>query len=429
MPFWSPDGAQLGFFAEASSSASTRAAGRRRRSARRRRRAAAPGGPTAGSSSRHRSATGLSIVRGERRRAAAAHDARRSRAARRAIAFRSSCPDGKSILFLAQTAEGGARNDESAHRGARPRERQAHAPDRRQLVAAVSPPPGRSCSGAKARCSPQRFDPERLAARAASRVRSPRRSPSPRTSRCSPRSRTRARWSIARASAEPSRRSSGSTATASACQVLVDRGCFDDFALSPRRQAPRYTNNSAGQGRHRSLGPRSSSAATRPRLTFEEGGDDYPVWSRDDRSSTTPTTARNDGTIFRRASDGSGAPEEIGTTAEGIWPLAASRDGQLARRSAAMAAGDGVRHAALRPRRPKQITPLVETPFHDAGGRALARRPPPRLRLRAVGALGGLRPGARGRQRPLADLDRRRAVARAGAPTAASSSSSPRPIG
>jgi Tol biopolymer transport system component len=64
------------------------------------------------------------------------------------------------------------------------------------------------------------------------------------------------------------------------------------------------------------------------RLTFEDGSESYPVWSHDDRSLYYTNDLRNDGVVFRRASDGTGSPEEIGTSDQGFWALDASADGR-----------------------------------------------------------------------------------------------------
>ncbi len=112
-------------------------------------------------------------------------------------------------------------------------------------------------------------------------------------------------------------------------QVIRDRELFDDFALSHDGKRLAYTVNSAGQGAT-DLWVHDLVRGSSSRLTFEEGSEDYPVWSRDDRFVYYSSDRRNDGTIFRRASDGTGRAEEIGTTDGG--DLA---DGRLARRPVA----------------------------------------------------------------------------------------------
>lgn len=57
-------------------------------------------------------------------------------------------------------------------------------------------------------------------------------------------------------------------------------------------------------------------------LTFEEGGDLYQVWSRDDTQVAYANDRTNDGTICRRAVDGRRQPEVIGSNTVGFWPFA-----------------------------------------------------------------------------------------------------------
>ncbi|MBP9146703.1 MAG: PD40 domain-containing protein, partial [Thermoanaerobaculia bacterium] len=85
--------------------------------------------------------------------------------------------------------------------------------------------------------------------------------------------------------------------------------------------------------------------------------------SPDDRYLYYASDRENDGTIFRRASDGMGAPEEVGRTAEGFWPLAASHDGRFLV-AGAMVAGTGFDLLRL-DLDTKKVTPLVATPFQD----------------------------------------------------------------
>ena len=99
------------------------------------------------------------------------------------------------------------------------------------------------------------------------------------------------------------------------------------------------------------------------RLTFEEGNESRPVWSRDDRFLYYANDRRNDGTIFRRASGGTGSAEEVGTTDTGIWPLTASSDGRWLAVGAngAETSSDIFRFDLAT----KQLMPLVATPSLD----------------------------------------------------------------
>ncbi len=99
------------------------------------------------------------------------------------------------------------------------------------------------------------------------------------------------------------------------------------------------------------------------RLTFEEGSETFPAWSGDDRFVYYANDRRNDGVIFRRRADGTGSPEEIGTTDQGIWPMAASRDGRWLV-VGGVGAGSG-RDLFRFDLATKKLEPLVTTPFHE----------------------------------------------------------------
>jgi Tol biopolymer transport system component len=145
-------------------------------------------------------------------------------------------------------------------------------------------------------------------------------------------------------------------------QLPLDQGLFRDFALTADGERLVYTNNSSGKG-DMDLWIRDAQSAASNRLTFEEGGDYYPVWSPDGRFVYYTSDRRNDGVIFRRSSDGSGPAEEIGTTASGIWSLGISADGSW------LVVGGVTDRTGLDLFRfdlaTKQLTPLVQTPWVD----------------------------------------------------------------
>ncbi len=145
-------------------------------------------------------------------------------------------------------------------------------------------------------------------------------------------------------------------------QVIRDRELILDFALSHDGTRLAYSANSPGQGAT-DLWVHDLVRGVVSRLTFVEGSELYPVWTRDDRFLYYNNDHRNDGTIFRRSSDGTGSAEEIGTTPNGIWPLAVSGDGTwlIVGLHGAETGIDIFRFEITT----KQMTPLVATPFLD----------------------------------------------------------------
>ncbi|HUF25168.1 MAG TPA: protein kinase [Vicinamibacterales bacterium] len=98
-------------------------------------------------------------------------------------------------------------------------------------------------------------------------------------------------------------------------------------------------------------------------LTFGEGGDRNPVWSHDGAHILYTNDSQNDGTIYRRAADGRGQAELMATTPAGLLAYGWSRDGRwlLAGASADQTSRDVVRYD----RDARKITPLVETRAND----------------------------------------------------------------
>jgi Tol biopolymer transport system component len=98
-------------------------------------------------------------------------------------------------------------------------------------------------------------------------------------------------------------------------------------------------------------------------LTFGEGGDRYPVWSSDGAQLLYTNDSQNDGTIYRRAADGHGQTELVATTPAGVWAFGWSRDRSwvLAGARADQTAADIVRID----RDTRAMTPLVQTRAND----------------------------------------------------------------
>jgi Tol biopolymer transport system component len=101
-------------------------------------------------------------------------------------------------------------------------------------------------------------------------------------------------------------------------------------------------------------------------LTFEEGGDRYPVWSADDAAVLYSNDRKNDGVLFKRFTDGRGQAELVAENTTGMWPFAWSRDGGTIIVGVVTSATsfDLLRMDTAS----KQLTPLVNTPFNDQTG-------------------------------------------------------------
>jgi serine/threonine-protein kinase len=364
MPFWSPDGAQLGFFAEGklqrldlrSGSAQTICDAPTPRGG-----AWGPDGRIVFSASFR---AGLSAVAagGGAPRPLTELDAARHEKSHRFPVF---LPGGKTILFLAQTAEGGTRNDESTIEAL-----ELASGKRTRLIAANSSPffspPGQILFWHDGTLLAQRFDATRLKL-----------SGEP-AAVAAPVALTQNEQVLAAVSQEGTLvYLEGSRGTYSSLVWLDRQGlgielirgrelfarlALSNLALSHDGTRLIYSAISSGQGAadlwSLDLVRRSVS-----RLTFEEGAEVDAVWSRDDRAVYYRSDLRNDGTIFRRAADGSGAAEEIGTTPSGIWPLAASGDGRwLVIGTVGATTGRDLLRFDLATR---ELTPLVETSSFD----------------------------------------------------------------
>ncbi len=103
------------------------------------------------------------------------------------------------------------------------------------------------------------------------------------------------------------------------------------------------------------------------RLTFEEGDEVYPVWSSDDRRILYVSTRSNDGNLYARNADGSGGVETVLVTAQGAFNPDWSHDGRwLVVEMVNDQTGRDLERYDLAT---KELTPLVQTPFNDSLGR------------------------------------------------------------
>ncbi|MBI3447296.1 MAG: protein kinase [Acidobacteria bacterium] len=358
MAFWSPDGAHIGFFAEGklkridSQGATVMALGD----------APTPRGGAWGPDGRivfsAAFRTGLSIVPagGGETKVLTTLDASRGEKSHRFPVF---LPGGKTILFLAQTAEGGSRNDQSSIEAL-----DLAGGKRTRLITANSSPlfaSGRILFWRDGALLAQRFEPESLVlsgdpVSVATRV-----------------SFTPSEEALVSVSSEGTMAYREGTAGTFSSLVWLDRHGvgvqmireleqYRGFALSHDAKRLVYSAAAAGKGAT-DLWVEDLTRGTVSRLTFEAGGEIEPVWSPDDRLIYYANTSRNDGVIFRRASDGSGSAEELGTTAAGMWPLAVSRDGRwLVVGTQGGETNDDLLRFDLAT---KQTTSLVATPFLD----------------------------------------------------------------
>src|SRR6185369_13095092 len=101
-------------------------------------------------------------------------------------------------------------------------------------------------------------------------------------------------------------------------------------------------------------------------LTIEEGSDLYQLWSPDDTQMVYANDRLNDGTVYRRSSDGRGQPELIGKSASGFWPFAWSHDASW------LVVGAVTNETGLDLLRfdikEHKLTPLVQGPFSEQTG-------------------------------------------------------------
>jgi hypothetical protein len=359
MPFWSPDGRQLAFFADGKLRRLDPNTGAPQLVCD----APSPRGATWGDGGRIVLAlsfrTGLSIVpaAGGTPQPITTLDEARGEKSHRFPIF---LPGGERLLFLAQTAEGGTHDDASAI------EALDVATGRRTRLVATNSSPLYAASGhllywREGTLFAHRFDADRLAL-----VGEP----------------------AAIAADVGYNQNEQVLATVAGGDTLVyqaggrgllsnlgwldrrgidtdpirDREQITDFALSHDGRRIAYAMNREGQG-STDLWIHDLERGVAQRLTFEEGSEFGPVWSPDDRTLYYSNDAKNDGWIFRRTVDGGGEPEAVGTTDQGIWALDVAPDESWL---VLGGVGSGTNQDILRfDLATKRIEPLVATPFMD----------------------------------------------------------------
>jgi eukaryotic-like serine/threonine-protein kinase len=359
MPFWSPDGRYLAFFAKGRLKRLDPAGGPAQELCE----APTPRGGSWGADGRivftGSFRVGLSVVpaTGGTPRPLTKLDGSRGEKSHRFPVF---LPDGKTVLFLSQTAEGGARNDQSGIEAL-----DLASGKRTRLIAANSSPlysaAGQILFWRDGTLLAQRFDPDRLAVEG---------DPQPITSPVSNTQNEQALASVSNEGTlvfrEGTRGSLSRLIWADrkglGVAVIRDRELLQGFALSHDGNQLVYAANAIGQG-STDLWVQDLVRGAASRLTFEEGSEAYPVWSRDNKYVYYSNDRRNDGVIFRRRADGTGAAEEVGTSASGIWPGAIAGDGRwMVAGTVAGSTGFDLLRFDLTTRK---ITPLVATPFFD----------------------------------------------------------------
>ncbi len=359
MPFWSPDGLHLGFFAEGK----LKRLDPKRGAAQVLCDAPTPRGGAWGEDGRIVFAaafrTGLSIVpaSGGTPATLTTLDESRNEKSHRFPVF---LPGGKSILFLAQTAEGGAKHDESAIEAL-----ELSSGKRTRLIpvnsSALFDPAGNVFFWRDGTLFAQRFDPGSLEISG---------DPVPIASPVSFSQNEHMLASVSGSGTLVYREGTRGTFSSLVwldrngvgTQVIRGRELFGDIALSHDGKRLAYTVNAAGQGA-KDLWIHDLVRDTTSRLTFDEGSKSYPVWSRDGRFLYYSNTNRNDGTIYRRSSDGTGSTVEVASTEDGLWPLAVSGDGRwLVVGAISSQSGHDILRFDLAT---KAITPLVATASHD----------------------------------------------------------------
>jgi Tol biopolymer transport system component len=359
MPFWSPDGKHLAFFSKGMLKRLDPAGGPAQEICE----ATTPRGGAWGPDGRivftPSFRIGLSIVpaSGGTPEVLTKLDASRGEKSHRFPIF---LPGGKRILFLSQTAEGGARNDQSGIEAL-----DLASGKRTRLIGANSSPlysaAGQILFWRDGTLLAQRFDADRLAVEG---------EPAPIAGPVSYNQNEQTLASVSNEGTlvfrEGTRGSLSRLIWADrkglGIGVIRDRENLQGFALSHDGTRLVYASNPPGKG-STDLWVQDLVRGAASRLTFEEGGESYPVWSRDDRYIYYANDRNNDGVIFRRRADGTGAAEEIGTTASGIWPGAIAGDGRW---MVVGTVGGSTTFDLLRfDLTTRKVTPLVMTPFSD----------------------------------------------------------------
>jgi Tol biopolymer transport system component len=357
MPFWSPDGKHLGFFAKGMLKRLDPSGGPAQEICEAPTPRGGAWGPDGNIVFTPSFRTGLSIVPATGGAPKALTTLNASQKSHRFPVF---LAGGKKILFLAQTAEGGARNDQSGI------DALDLASGRRTRVITANSSPLYSSAGQilfwrDGTLLAQGFDADRLALEG---------EPVP---VANPVSYTQNEQILASVSNEGTLVFREGTRGSLSRLVWIDRKglglavirereLLQGFALSHDGTRLVYASNAIGQG-STDLWVQDLVRGAASRLTFEEGGEYYPVWSRDGVFVYYSNDRRNDGVIFRRRSDGTGAAEEVGTSAEGIWPGSVARDGRwmVVGTVAGKTGWDLLRFDIAT----GKVSPLVTTPFFD----------------------------------------------------------------
>jgi len=359
MPFWSPDGAHLGFFAEGKLKRLDPLGGPAQVLCD----APTPRGATWGEDGRivftaaFRSGLQIVAAGGGTPTPLTTLDESRHEKSHRFPVF---LPGGKSILFLAQTAEGGAKNDDSAIEAL-----ELASGRRTRLITANSSalfdPGGRVLFWRDEALFAQRFDPGALKLSG---------DPAPIASPVAFTQNEQLLASVAGDGILVYREGSRGTFSSLVwldrkgvgTKSIRERELFNDIVLSHDGTRLAYSVNGPGQGAT-DLWIHDLSRDSASRLTFDEGGEDYPVWSRDDRFLYYSNDRRNDGAIYKRSSDGTGSAVEVGTTESGFWPMAVSGDDRwLVVGSVGSQSGRDLHRFDLAT---KELTPLVTTSSND----------------------------------------------------------------
>ena len=269
-------------------------------------------------------------------------------------------PGGKTILFLSQTAEGGARNDQSGI------DALDLASGKRTRVVNTNSSPIYSTDGQilywrDGTLLAQRFNADRLAVEG---------EPVPIANPVSYNQNEQVLASVSNEGTLVFREGTRGSLSRLVWldrkglgqAVIRDRELLQGFALSRDGTKLAYAANAIGQG-STDLWVQDLVRGTASRLTFEEGGESNPAWSRDGAYVYYSNDRRNDGVIYRRRADGTGAAEELGTTPEGIWPDSIAADGRwMVVGTVSGKTGQDLFRFDVATRK---MTPLVTSPFFD----------------------------------------------------------------
>jgi Tol biopolymer transport system component len=101
-------------------------------------------------------------------------------------------------------------------------------------------------------------------------------------------------------------------------------------------------------------------------LTFDEGGDRYPAWSTDDRQVIYTNDRKNDGIVFKRPANGQGQPAQVASNVSGMRSWGWSHNGGwLLVATIADATAEDLARFDIES---QKLSPLVSTPFTESSG-------------------------------------------------------------